>query len=941
MGEVIGVKVGTVLGDVYAEQVLQPQLFLLSEEGRSRSWRRFLNQTTMPYKYLYPYTARDQALFFGRENDIRDALSRIAAQPLLTVYGRPGVGKTSLLAAGVIPDLMVNGALVVRIEDYGPPPAELVRTALAANQDQINISLPEEAGLPALARSVVEQVEGTLVLVFDHVERVFHRDFDDDSRNELASELSGTLAALDLEHLRMVVVVDSRDRLEPLAEQVPGLGQNRLRLEPLTCEEAVSAIRQPLVELRQRRAAAYVSYYRDIVETQLVPDLDWLSKDDKDSVHPLHLQIVCYRLYESASANLPESGIIDVELYRSLNSAEGIFYSYVDEELGCFDGQKSLAKQVLEAMLPAPLEPGVTVEQLVLNGATVRQKRKLMDRLVEAKLLHVVSVNGQPGYAFSSPVVRESVLRQASPEARRLVDSADDLERAWSAWVAHGRLARRSQLHYLAQAGDSLSPWPAQVLLLLRSALARHETIAPWLRLLRNDDSRALISQLDNPESQNEREGGRSLDQARKLLGLAGEEPPLGWRWKLIRKSREMAGGRLEDRYTLPPRPEEATGFGDVAWSAVRHRSAQTRQTAALALAATEDDTPKVVIPLGRALSALSWPWRRWQRRAELFGVLTDADVEITAMPGGMMARGSVWLWRFWRRVRADWVHIAAWSIGGALGAGLGLGLLRMVIAILAGDALWGVHFQIYSYQGLLLGLMLCLGMALSDALLLRPVGVRDAPTQRADSGDELGETESESVSADVDPLASGTAEPQRQQDITAVEELEVGAPGAGRFGWSRPVLAVALGTLFFGGAHLLQALVTNVFLVAPALLFSLGLLFGLGLSLSLYDQPFAFWHLRTSRWLLRMGGWLLRLGVVAGTAVLTQILFDLASGIGVGVTIAWTSTTYSSYGWPHVWGLVDAALVGIVLTAGITLGLVVAERQFQKWRDRVIRAGD
>jgi hypothetical protein len=864
LGSVIGVKTEAIHGDVYADEVLHVQLYLLSGIGRGESWRRFLSETTPPYKYLAPYMARDRALFHGREKQIRTALLRIAGQPMLTAYGPAGVGKTSLFAAGVIPDLMLNGALVVRVEEYRQPLEQTIREALAGSGEQIALAFPTERTLPALVHAVVRQTDGTMVLILDHVERLSEPNSGDGDEARLALELAGALRAVDPDYLRVVVVVDSLDRLGPLPEQLPGLLSHPLRVKPLTCQEAELAIKEPLAELHRRGAATLVSYYRDFVEAELVPHLDRLSPADKDYVHPPHLQIVCHELYEKAAARHPEPVPIDHELYSSLRGAEGILFTYVDEALEGFGEQQELAREILEAMAFARLGPQVAPDQLQLNGATVEQKLAVMDRLVKAELLHLTSANGRPHYAFSSPVVKESVRKQAPPEKRKRYDPEDDLERAWSAWVVHRRLARRSQLHYLAEADDYLSPWPDQVLLLLRSALARHQTVDPWLRRIR-DEGEALISQLDESVELDAWQGERSVDHARRLLGLAEEE----------------------DGYELSPRPEPEDGFGQVAWSAVRHRDPNTRQTAALALTGTEKDPRNALTPLDNALRALGGRWQRWRRRVELLGVLADADPSIARANKGLRAvdRGGIWLWRFWRRVRADWTHIAALAVGGALGAGGGLGLLRMVIALLARDALWGIHFQTYLFQGFWLGLMLCLGMTLSDAFLLRPVGA-------------------------------------------------AGAGADGKAVSSKQALTVALGTLFFGIAHMLQGLMTNLFLLAPLPLFSLGLLFGLGLSLALHRQPEAGWR-------LGFGRWFLYLGVAAAMAVLTQVLFGLATGIGVGITIAWTRNTYASYGWPPVLGLLDAAIVGAVLVAGIASGLVIADHTFRTWRDRAVRAGD
>jgi hypothetical protein len=44
---------------------------------------------------------------------------------------------------------------------------------------------------------------------------------------------------------------------------------------------------------------------------------------------------------------------------------------------------------------------------------------------------------------------------------------------------------------------------------------------------------------------------------------------------------------------------------------------------------------------------------------------------------------------------------------------------------------------------------------------------------------------------------------------------------------------------------------------------------------------------------------------------------------------------------WPEYLALLDAVLVGIVLTIGITIGLVLAADWLVRWRALVDRAGD
>ena len=58
-----------------------------------------------PYVGLVPYTEADAAFFFGREAEKRIITANLRAARLTLVYGASGVGKTSLLRAGVVHDL--------------------------------------------------------------------------------------------------------------------------------------------------------------------------------------------------------------------------------------------------------------------------------------------------------------------------------------------------------------------------------------------------------------------------------------------------------------------------------------------------------------------------------------------------------------------------------------------------------------------------------------------------------------------------------------------------------------------------------------------------------------------------------------------------------------------------------------------------------------------
>ena len=70
-------------------------------------------QRVCPYRGLLPYDAEDADSFFGREDDVAACLRRLRDAGVLAVVGPSGVGKSSLVRAGVV-------ASLVRGRDTGP-----------------------------------------------------------------------------------------------------------------------------------------------------------------------------------------------------------------------------------------------------------------------------------------------------------------------------------------------------------------------------------------------------------------------------------------------------------------------------------------------------------------------------------------------------------------------------------------------------------------------------------------------------------------------------------------------------------------------------------------------------------------------------------------------------------------------------------------------------
>jgi hypothetical protein len=131
-----------------------------------------------PYVGLQSYTDAERDYFFGREPDQRIIVSNLYASSLTILYGESGVGKSSVLLAGVVPYLrsQPRSAIVVFREWQRPDfleaiKSECLKAAELAWQQPPDIapSLPFDDLLCAS----VQSLGGPILLLFDQFEEYF------------------------------------------------------------------------------------------------------------------------------------------------------------------------------------------------------------------------------------------------------------------------------------------------------------------------------------------------------------------------------------------------------------------------------------------------------------------------------------------------------------------------------------------------------------------------------------------------------------------------------------------------------------------------------------------------------------------------------------------------------------------------------------------------
>src|SRR5882672_8399472 len=206
-----------------------------------------------PYKGLAAFadSQLDALLFFGRERERDTIIANLLASKLTVLYGQSGVGKSSLLRAGVAQKLreMSGGTVVVHDSWADDPVSSLTSTIADASP-----GLGPTAGLVD-AVAAAAQSSGEVFLLLDQFEEYF---LYHGAEGPLSLELPDLLHRAGL---RISVLIALRDdalsELDAFTDRVSGLFANMLRLDRLDREAARAAIVGPLERYSELAGGRY------------------------------------------------------------------------------------------------------------------------------------------------------------------------------------------------------------------------------------------------------------------------------------------------------------------------------------------------------------------------------------------------------------------------------------------------------------------------------------------------------------------------------------------------------------------------------------------------------------------------------------------------------------------------------------------------------------
>ena len=407
-----------------------------------------------PYRGLEPYRSEHRRLFFGRGRAREEALEhlRTAAargRPFLLVHGQSGVGKSSLVQAGLVGDIeeqAIEGgrfrSAVITPSEGGSNPITALCRGIALLLDPPALEIDASIS-PPYALSLLEKLQlqagasaskRSGLLIIDQLEEVF----DPAVAPEQIEAFGDVVEKIVASRAVWVIATIRSDAL--------GLLDRSAALARLANGERVYRLDRPSrYELSEIITAPMALAGRSFADRLIVEDFSDVAAQSPDSL-PL-LQAVLYRLYDQADRDnqLTAAGIKRIGGFEGAVSvwAEEVRHQMIVDGIASENIDRVLVSLVrIDPETRRPLSRALPYNHTADPFEhAIPDERRILDHVVSARLASTFAAADGPRIRLA-----HEVLTTHWPQLAALVERLsaaiilrDDVERRTLAWIASNK----------------------------------------------------------------------------------------------------------------------------------------------------------------------------------------------------------------------------------------------------------------------------------------------------------------------------------------------------------------------------------------------------------------------------------------------------------------------------------------------------------------------
>jgi WD40 repeat protein len=388
-----------------------------------------------PYKGLAPFedSDADARFFFGRSREEGIVTANLTAARLTLLYGLSGVGKSSILKAGVVRRLRaLPGPLAVVVFDrWRDDPGQRLREAVAAAAGG-----KPEGSLADTLEAASAHLGGELYVILDGAEEYFLYHGAEDEPGTFAADFPDAVMRPGLRAFFLLSLrEDSLAALDRLKPRVPQMFANSFRLEHLDRRAAEEAIVGPIARYNELSPDGSVeiepALTAAVIDQVATGKLDLgggrgiVDGDTGGQVETPYLSLVMERLWDAERA--ASSRVLRLATLEALGGAEQIVRDHLDDALAALPpGSQEAAAEVFSHLVTrSGTKIAHSVEDLAdYAGVDEGELAPVLRALAAERILRpVAGANGSARYEIFHDVLAGAVVAWRSGyETRRALE---------------------------------------------------------------------------------------------------------------------------------------------------------------------------------------------------------------------------------------------------------------------------------------------------------------------------------------------------------------------------------------------------------------------------------------------------------------------------------------------------------------------------------------
>jgi len=412
-----------------------------------------------------PFEEADAPYFFGRENERAIIKNNLIAWRLTLLYGVTGVGKSSVLHAGVEHDLNEEARIdtaksispefkLVVVRSWREAPLlTLEREVCKALDIHESHEIPLKT-FPEKVATWGKRVRGKLLIVLDQFEEYFLYHPNEDKEGTFAVEFPRLVNQKGIPANFLISIrADCLAYLDRFKGAIPGLFENRLRLERLSLSAARASIYEPITKYNRERAGdPEISIEPELVE-KVVEEVETGrvvlgetgrgtvqrkggSQAGEKRIETSFLQLVMTRLWDEEISS--GSRRLRMETFSKLGGAKKIVRDHVDDAMNELSlPEKNIARAAFfHLVTPSNITIAHTVPDLSSYVRTPKERLEpVLEKLSGKRILRPnTAADGELSYKVFHDVLAPAVLEQSREAAAAAKQKRKD-KRQRIAWI--------------------------------------------------------------------------------------------------------------------------------------------------------------------------------------------------------------------------------------------------------------------------------------------------------------------------------------------------------------------------------------------------------------------------------------------------------------------------------------------------------------------------